>query len=60
MSPAKGIIKQRSGRAKLSLDQVAVIREAPRTVSNASLAKFYGVSKVMISLIRTRKSWVWL
>ena len=37
--------RRRSGGAKLSVDQIDAIRDAPKSVSHVSLAKFYGSAR---------------
>jgi hypothetical protein len=48
------------GGMKLTFDEVRAIREARGKVSARHLAKLFGVSHQMISLIHTGASYVWL
>lgn len=45
-------------RSKLTADQVRSIRNDERSYEN--IAKFYGVSKSCISLIKGNRNWTWL
>ena len=49
------LVGSRHGRAKLNAKQVLAIRAS--TVSGKDLAAHYGVSDVLISLVRRRKCW---
>jgi ribosomal protein S25 len=57
---SSGVCGEKSGMAKLTEDEVRAIRkdwELHKSTSQSALAKKYGVSRPLISMIVTNKIW---